>query len=242
MKRSIEEFFVLYLQDDTFAKVTSKSESVCSESGAATPKVGKRKSTGPKPSVRKDPKDLKLLPQEAKNGESSEHGDGEGGTFLSYVTPHLKAMKVEHDNVPEDPFLFQPLFESRHTFMQTCQLRHWHFDTLRHAKHASSSILFHLNTADACDATRLICRKCNTPIEGTVRWHIQATGGPPLTEEEKEAEENGNNGHSSLPPERPPPPPRTFNISETEEGELCSACYSTLGPEEAELFTPFRMY
>jgi hypothetical protein len=51
--------------------------------------------------------------------------------------------------------MFQPLFESRHAFMQACQHNHWQFSSLRNAKHATMSIIYHLHMVQCLPA--LLC-------------------------------------------------------------------------------------
>ena len=69
---------------------------------------------------------------------------------------------------PDKPFV-SPFVDSRHTFLEMCQLRHYQFDSLRRAKHSSMLLLYHLHHAFA-DHLRPHCTVCKLSIR-EVRWH-----------------------------------------------------------------------
>ena len=51
---------------------------------------------------------------------------------------------IATDTSDPDPTSQSPLNDSRHTFLEMCQYRHYQFDTLRRAKHSSMMVLYHL--------------------------------------------------------------------------------------------------
>ncbi|CAN0458627.1 unnamed protein product, partial [Discosporangium mesarthrocarpum] len=68
-----------------------------------------------------------------------------------------------------DPLISRALVNTRHTFLEMCQYRHYQFDTLRRAKHSSAMVLYHLH----CPETRGLnpfCSRCQSLVRG-VRYN-----------------------------------------------------------------------
>lgn len=145
---------------------------------------------------------------------------------MLYVEPFLRANKIDVRCIPEDPLTYQPLFETRHTFMQTCQAKHWQFDTLRRAKHATMCILFHLNAVDISDPTLNKCGMCKKEITN-VRWYKQATEGPPGEHDEIVAL------NDSTPPSSKPSSPVAAGASEANDSpQQSSSAGSSSAPSD----------
>eukprot|EP01031_Cornospumella_fuschlensis_P045609 gene45609-55819_t len=80
---------------------------------------------------------------------------------------HLASLQP--DTSDPDPILRSPLMDSRYTFLETCQYRHYQFDTLRRAKYSSLMILYFLHNPN--DRTcRPTCKMCQGAIQH-MRWH-----------------------------------------------------------------------
>ena len=77
--------------------------------------------------------------------------------------------KVVPDTSDPDPLIRCAFVDSRHTFLEMCQFRHYQFDSLRRAKHSSLMLLYHLHFPDNLDA-RPTCALCGGAIR-EVRWH-----------------------------------------------------------------------
>jgi len=77
-----------------------------------------------------------------------------------------------HNTKDPDGLQSTPFVDSRHTFLEMCQWRHFQFDTLRRAKHASLMTLYHLHNCNPEDnrAHAAHCAECGDQIKG-VRWH-----------------------------------------------------------------------
>ncbi|CAM9233171.1 unnamed protein product, partial [Phaeothamnion confervicola] len=73
------------------------------------------------------------------------------------------------DCADPEPHVSQPLVDSRHTFLEMCQLRHYQFDTLRRAKHSSAMVLYHLHRPESRSLDPM-CSNCGAAARG-VRWH-----------------------------------------------------------------------
>jgi len=71
--------------------------------------------------------------------------------------------------IDPDMLLSSPYVDARHTFLEMCQYRHYQFDTLRHAKHSSLLLLYHLHHPFA-QHLRPNCHNCHKIIRD-VRWH-----------------------------------------------------------------------
>ena len=73
------------------------------------------------------------------------------------------------DTSDPDMNIASPFIDSRHTFLEMCQFRHYQFDSLRRAKHSSQMVLFHLHNPYGAN-TRPTCVVCKGVIRD-VRWH-----------------------------------------------------------------------
>lgn len=93
---------------------------------------------------------------------------------LKELSPACRAMlqQLRADTSDPDPMLHSPATDSRHTFLELCQFRHYQFDSLRRAKHSSLMLLYHLQhpLSKSC---RPCCAHCEEPIH-TLRWHCDA--------------------------------------------------------------------
>eukprot|EP00606_Chrysophyceae_sp_TOSAG23-5_P000811 GSChrysophyteH2.ASY1.ANO1.1617.1 assembled CDS len=73
------------------------------------------------------------------------------------------------DTSDPDSNIASPFIDSRHTFLEMCQFRHYQFDSLRRAKHSSMMVLYHLHNPYGTN-TRPTCVVCRGVIVD-VRWH-----------------------------------------------------------------------
>ena len=76
---------------------------------------------------------------------------------------------IAADTSDPDPTSQSPMNDSRHTFLEMCQYRHYQFDTLRRAKHSSMMVLYYLQHPYA-KCIRPLCSECGNAIVD-VRWH-----------------------------------------------------------------------
>jgi hypothetical protein len=79
------------------------------------------------------------------------------------------ARGIVSDTSDPDANIASPFVDSRHTFLEMCQFRHYQFDSLRRAKHSSQMVLFHLHNPYGAN-TRPCCVVCRGVIRD-VRWH-----------------------------------------------------------------------
>lgn len=77
--------------------------------------------------------------------------------------------RLAPDTSDPDPVIKSPFVDSRHTFLEMCQYRHYQFDSLRRAKHSSLMLLYHLHNPTA-QHVRPSCGECACAIRD-VRWH-----------------------------------------------------------------------
>jgi hypothetical protein len=90
---------------------------------------------------------------------------GEGSTRL------LEALAP--DTSDPDPLNSSSFINTRHTFLEMCQFRHYQFDSLRRAKHSSLMLLYHLHKAAdpaVVASIRPRCQRCDQNIV-ELRWH-----------------------------------------------------------------------
>jgi Bromodomain/Zinc finger, ZZ type len=97
----------------------------------------------------------------------SDRGEGFEEAFSEKCVDLLS--QLIPDTSDPDPLLKCAFVDSRHTFLEMCQFRHYQFDTLRRAKHSSLMLLYHLHFPDNLNA-RPTCACCAGPIRD-VRWH-----------------------------------------------------------------------
>jgi hypothetical protein len=76
---------------------------------------------------------------------------------------------IHPDTSDPDSTIDSPFVDSRHTFLEMCQYRHFQFDTLRRAKHSSLLLLYHLHNSSN-RKLRPQCASCHEPIRD-LRWH-----------------------------------------------------------------------
>ena len=102
---------------------------------------------------------------------SSTCGDISEDSFLPSISSDCLDMLagINPDTSDPDPKIRSPFIESRQTFLEMCQYRHFQFDCLRRAKHSSSLLIYHL-LFPAFDSTRPRCHECARQIKH-VRWH-----------------------------------------------------------------------
>jgi len=109
----------------------------------------------------------------AAEGGDGEDADGEELYEYEELSAHslaaLAAANLSADTSDPDPVMRNPFLDSRHTFLEMCQYRHYQFDTLRRAKHSSLMLLYHLHHPDA-PSTRPACTLCGGCLRD-VRWH-----------------------------------------------------------------------
>jgi hypothetical protein len=113
-------------------------------------------------------------PKESKAGaylknkeQSGEGSDLESEDFSEHCLSLLA--QLVPDTSDPDPLMKCAFVDSRHTFLEMCQFRHYQFDSLRRAKHSSLMLLYHLHFPDNKES-RPTCTCCNGSIR-EVRWH-----------------------------------------------------------------------
>jgi hypothetical protein len=140
------------------------------------------------PSVKlEDPSSAMDVESKEESGDVAGKESGDGGSkklqfwdkqqvndiLDAYLTtgpmPDLALME---DTADPDGLQSTPFVDSRHTFLEMCQWRHYQFDTLRRAKYASLMSLYHLHNCTPSDnkAHAAHCNECGKQIKG-VRWH-----------------------------------------------------------------------
>ena len=77
-------------------------------------------------------------------------------TFLS----HFNGIILTDNTDDPDVLLRAPFVDSRHTFLEMCQYRHYQFDSIRRTKHSSMMLLLHLHR----------------PFQATLRPLVSAVG------------------------------------------------------------------
>lgn len=99
----------------------------------------------------------------------------EGGLICLPYACQAMLKNIKPDTSDPDHAAQAPFVDSRHTFLEMCQFRHYQFDTLRRAKHSSIMLLYHLHNPTA-KHLQLTCSKCKTQMS-EVRWHCDCCPG-----------------------------------------------------------------
>ena len=103
-------------------------------------------------------------------GERDQGGQGEVDCEEEFSEHCLSLLTgLVPDTTDPDTPVKCPFVDSRHTFLEMCQFRHYQFDSLRRAKHSSLMLLYHLHFPDNLNA-RPTCACCKGAIRD-VRWH-----------------------------------------------------------------------
>ena len=103
-------------------------------------------------------------------GERDQREEGEGDCEEEF-SPYCLSLLADlvPDTTDPDHSVKCPFVDSRHTFLEMCQFRHYQFDSLRRAKHSSLMLLYHLHYPNNVNA-RPTCACCKGAIRD-VRWH-----------------------------------------------------------------------
>lgn len=108
------------------------------------------------------------------NSDSTDALEGEASPRATLVLSSPRGQMLQHrlDSRSSDPDcdnIISPLVDSRHSFLEMSQFRHYQFDSLRRAQHSSLMILYHLHHPFD-PKTRPTCFYCENPIRN-LRWH-----------------------------------------------------------------------
>lgn len=87
--------------------------------------------------------------------------------FLEY----FHGVILNGNTTDPDPIMPSPFVDSRHTFLEMCQYRHYQFDSFRRAKHSSMMLLYHLHHPQM-SSLRPVCVSCKSAIK-EIRWHCE---------------------------------------------------------------------
>jgi hypothetical protein len=85
------------------------------------------------------------------------------------ISARISLCGLQADTSDPDPVMHSPLMDSRHTFLEVCQFRHFQFDSLRRAKYSSLMLLYHLHNPGE-KSLRPTCSYCREQI-CDLRWH-----------------------------------------------------------------------
>eukprot|EP00605_Chrysophyceae_sp_TOSAG23-4_P000433 GSChrysophyteH1.ASY1.ANO1.490.1 assembled CDS len=111
-----------------------------------------------------------LPPKPEKSGSSCGTVKRKGGVASGGVTTKtLRPINSSADTSDPDSNIDAPFVDSRHTFLEMCQFRHYEFSSLRRAKHSSMMLLYHLHNPYRSN-TRPACVVCRGVIRD-IRWH-----------------------------------------------------------------------
>jgi hypothetical protein len=87
------------------------------------------------------------------------------------LAPCFEGISLLRDTADPDAIVHAPFVDTRHTFLEMCQYRHYQFDSLRRAKYSSMMLLFHLHRPWQ-NSLRPRCVSCKHLIKD-VRWHCE---------------------------------------------------------------------
>jgi hypothetical protein len=83
----------------------------------------------------------------------------------------FEGISLPRDTADPDSIMHAPFVDTRHTFLEMCQYRHYQFDSLRRAKYSSMMLLYHLHRPWQ-SSLRPRCVSCKHLIKD-VRWHCE---------------------------------------------------------------------
>jgi hypothetical protein len=97
-----------------------------------------------------------------------------GGAYIPnscYAMLQNLVNTYNQDTSDPDSAVSNSLVDSRHTFLEMCQYKHFQFDSLRRAKHSSMMLLYYLHNPRS-DSLKPMCSCCTMQIF-EVRWHCE---------------------------------------------------------------------
>lgn len=158
---------VCRLKEDMYViTFSANDESATSSSACDSSSVDERKFIGVVP--KKIGRGKALQQKTYINPNSGKHGSSLEIPEISNACLSMLS-DIVGDTSDPDEIRRCPFADSRQTFLELSQYRHFQFDSLRRAKHSSMMILFHLLHPDA-KYIRPVCSKCDSVIS-EVRWH-----------------------------------------------------------------------
>ena len=118
--------------------------------------------------AKKSAKSRKDAPKKSKSSSYTRRTINVSGSVIRQMDtcisekPMAMLANIASDTSDPDPTSQSPMNDSRHTFLEMCQYRHYQFDTLRRAKHSSMMVLYHLQHPLLQVHSTTVCRvrKC----------------------------------------------------------------------------------
>ncbi|GMH04295.1 hypothetical protein Nepgr_006134 [Nepenthes gracilis] len=102
--------------------------------------------------------------QNCEQANTHTASNGQKHPLSQEVVNDVPANTEDNDAILDNCFL-----ENRHAFLSFCQGNHYQFDTLRHAKHSSMMILYHLHHPDGA-TVKATCGLCMMDIVVDPKW------------------------------------------------------------------------